>query len=270
MSVFAEALARMTPKQRFFVRSTVVAWSAESEAGAIVTANLNPREHFLPVSRMRKLLLAIYRHRKVEFSALEKSYELECHKHVLKGGVIRCPRPSQVGRVVERQSFLNHLYMSSGGYFVSLEDAEDFLARLIAGDELTERETEIPLSRFAAWVTWDNDAGDGDPFAFAKGNSELLRASLGLDPERRCVDGVLLLRYKAGIQINLVRPTVADAALFLLFEPPDIDFDDHGQTRPWPPGAVADLVSAPTSRPEAVHERQPVLVLDGLPPEVLI
>jgi hypothetical protein len=140
-------------------------------------------------------------------------------------------------------------------HFRTKAHARDFLERLLSGDTPTKAEAAILMSEYSAWVTWDEDGKTADPFRFARtaASADLVRASLGLDPQNRMKGKPLLLFvYSSHSGLDLFRPTIADAGLHRFFEPPPIGNDDYGLTKTWPP-AMAKSLPTLLPRPEAIH-----------------
>lgn len=262
MSSYKRAVRGLSAPEREAIEKSLAAWGTETRLGRIIVSNLNPHERFLPAKPMRALLLAVSKHHGAGFWELASAYEEKCHQHTLKGGEVRnLPRSLLVGRAVEQNAFKNYLKRHCR-HFSSWKQIDDFLQRLLIGAALTAEEKHTFLSLHGSWVTWD--ARDStDPFAFAEPSrsAQYIRACLGLDPEKRCKDGLLLLSYRLEDGCSLFRPTVADADIHLFFQPPPSGCEDHGQTRPWLSGTLSKRFPVPQPRPEGVHERQPMRTL---------
>jgi len=128
---------------------------------------------------------------------------------------------------------------------------------------LSTNETSLFMTAYSAWVTWREDKSGLDPFGFKKNvNASKVRSCCGLDPQRRH-DGkpLMLLVYHADGKVELYRPTIADAGLHELFQPPLPPEHRHGWTQTWP-REVAIPNFRPIARPEAVHERQTLSLIE--------
>lgn len=252
MSSYRRAVQTLTPEQRAQLQKRLGNWSTRSRVGRVIVPNLNPLERFLPAGDMKELLLAICNSPEDDLFLLGDAYKEACYRHIRRGGPAKMETlPILLGRAVERSSFIYWLFQRSG-YFTRQEEAEDFVERLINGDPLEGREPWLLMSQYSAWATWDLDNSENDPFVF--GSAEHVRASLGLDPEARTDRGLLLLVYERPQTLRLFRPTVADAGLFLFFQPPPPPIKSYGLTKPWEPGIAQDSSYSPSPKPEVLHE----------------
>jgi len=253
MSSFLIALASFSPEEQSAIRARLKAWSEKTRTGRTVVDNLDPLEHFLPPEDMKELLQAIYRSPIEDLRMLAKNYQEECYLHIYCGDtVILDNMPVLLGRAVEKDVFINWLYRQCD-FFTLREQAAELVQRLLHGLPLDGFELSLNLSEFATWATWSDESVESDPFAFAASSAEKARACLGLDPEHRFGDGLLMLVYERPADCPLYRPTVADAGLCLFFRPPRASSLAHGWTRPWDPGICELKEYEPVPRPEAVH-----------------
>jgi len=222
--------------------------------GAKIVRNLQ-LEHFLPARLMKEILLAIHRcpiSSSGSTNVLENDYLAECFKYIRMGGEIRGGRPSILGRAVERDNFLQWLLKTK---FVHTDSqARDLLMRLTTSGSLSKNERLLLMSEFSAWITWREDGRDPDPFGFKPRMSAMkIRACIGLDPQRRNDSKPLVvLAYQNRVGLHIYRPTIADAGIHELFEPPHPNENNHGWTQTWPrTTSIAGF--KPISRPEALH-----------------
>jgi hypothetical protein len=252
MSSYKRAAKSLSKRQRRAIRATLVRWSRNSSPGREIVRNIDPLERFLPSDNMKQILTVIYEARNERLDRLEALYASECYKHVRTGGKIRCPAPIAVGRAVEKEVFIE--YLRKLPYFGTAQAAEDFVKRLVKKDSLSKGEASQLMSAYSGWVTWDDSTLGPDPFCFARSaiSAEIVRASLGLDPDGKWRGKPLLLLVYRSSDLDLYRPTVADAGLYLFFEPPPSGLDAHGLTKPRPPG-MNRPISGLQPRPEAVH-----------------
>ena len=264
MNSFGSAMRLISdPTQRKRIRTRLRLWSRDGVGGKIVR-NLQTLERFLPAADMRDILLAIDsgpRHPRPDIRNLEMEFDKECHRHVMRGGVVRCPQPSLVGRAVERDVFA--IWLRQTKFFHTESQVRDFLLRLDSGGPLSPHESVLLMSRFGAWVTWRDVAASPDPFGFTRRISALkVRASCGLDPQRRFSGKPLfLLVYRCHSGLSLIRPTIADAGLHELFQPPIAPESRHGWTQTWPREKSLRGFK-PVSRPEAIHPPESMAHLD--------
>jgi hypothetical protein len=259
MGSYQKAIASFSAEEAVSIEAALVRWATEDDMGREIVKNINPLERFLPKDDMREILDIIRQSSNDPLPVLKKRYDRECHRHVLLGGPVKCPKPVLIGRAVQRDYFVLWLYREHGAYFHNERMAQDFVARLRRGDSLSDYESSILMSAWSAWVTWDEKSADADPFGFMESeNAEEVKGSLGLDPERRW-DGkpLLLLVYHRLQNVELYRPTVADAGLHRFFEPPPIGHDSHGWTKTWPPGMQSSKLRL-KPRPEALHRPVPM------------
>lgn len=236
-------------------------WSSHCLVGHIVASNF-PKERFLPLTSKSNLLAAIDSVTwnsppvRANLEATASAYRNACHRHSREGG----ETPAHVatgllGRAVEFNTFAQALTDAFPSFFYHVDDARDFLLRLSCGDALTSAEATLTMSKLprSAWATWDEEDSTKDPFRFATDASDRVRACIGLDPRGRDRDGLLLLIFRRPLTLHLFRPTIADAALHLFFEPAPPPEDEHGWTRPWLPGSHGIPEDHLLPRPEVVH-----------------
>lgn len=265
---FPVAIARLPSDKQAKVETLLRRWSDESDIGRTVVPNLRDLEHFLDADDMEPILVCLFTHHAiVDLRALEAKYQAECFKYGRRGGAVRedadYPFPQVVGRAVNRVDFEKWLFRAYGPaavnplhrHFQELDDAVDFVDRLLAGGPLTPAEQTFPMSSYGAWVTWMPHLPPADPFAFLETDrADEVRAWLGLDAAYEWE--LLLLRYPFAAA-DVKRPTVADAEIFNYFAPPDSSFELHGWTKPWKTGFLrrAGVTASNVGpRPEGVHD----------------
>jgi len=264
VSSFGSAMKLISdPTQRKRIRVQLRLWSRDGAGGKIVR-NLQTLERFLPAADMLDILLAIDsgpRYPLLDIRKLEVKFNNECHRHVMRGGAVRCSQPSLVGRAVERDVFA--IWLRQTKFFHTESQVRDFLLRLDSGGPLSAHESLLLMSRFAAWVTWRDAATDSDPFGFTRRISALkVRACCGLDPQRRFSGKPLfLLVYCCHSGLSLIRPTIADAGFHELFQPPTAPENRHGWTQTWPREKSLRGFK-PVSRPEAIHPPESMAHMD--------
>lgn len=251
MNTFDSTITRFGPRQQAAIRKVLLRWSREDELGREIVRNVNPLERFLPADDMKPILAVVYGFRSKSITALPDAYQLECFNHTRQGGEVSDPKPTFLGRAVERDAFIGWLYKKYRGYFHTRAFVRDFVRRLLSGDPLTTYESAILTSPYSAWVTWEKSPSPTDPFGFAV-DADHLRACLGLAPPRWHGRPAILIVYERNPGLTVHRPTVADAGLHRFFEPPPIGNDEHGLTKTWP-SSLRKLSTAPIPRPEAVH-----------------
>jgi hypothetical protein len=255
MSSYQKAMTLFSAQEAVAIEAALVRWSTEDEIGREIVRNISPLERFLPKEDMRELLNTLRASCDDPIPLLARRYERECHLHVLMGGAIKGPKPTLIGRAVQRESFVLRLIEEHGSYFHGEKGVDDFVDRLRRGESMSAYEQSILMSAWSSWVTWDERSPAGDPFGFMESNkADEVKDCLGLDPERRS-DGkpLLLLIYNRHPGVELYRPTIADAGLHRFFEPPPTGIDAHGWTKTRPPATHAAGVR-PKPRPEALHK----------------
>ena len=253
MSPYKRAMRKFNHSKRCKIDKTLSSWEQENLHGRVVVPNIL-LERFLPVDHMAAILDIIFQKGSSSIKPLEDEYLSECHKHVLKGKYVHCVFPKTVGRAVEREDFIE--YLRSIRNFYNLDtDIEDFIDEAIyKGSILPEDAKNIPMSRYAAWVTWNKTDFSADPYDFVQyDQAEEVRACLGL-PYRKKGKLVLLI-YKVLDYTTLRCPTIADSGLNLYFKPPGIS-SGHGITKPRPTQdeELKKIKFKPKPRPEAVHK----------------
>ena len=265
-SVFEQALATFPSASQDLILQAMAAWSTADALGPRVVANLR-KERFLSVAHMRELLAVLLDHgtrEPVDWAALRRAYISTCWQRSLEGNeVLLEPRPSMIGRAVTRDRFVRQVFDAFNDRpprSVTLSQVEEFI-----DDLLTSPDPEIPIekagwlmSRRASWVTWNEHDPGGDPFSFGRtGTSIEVAACLGLKWNRLGPNPPLVLIVcERPDACALLRPTVADAADYEYFTPPDPALGDaHGWTMPWPPGEIQPPLTSATvrARPEAIH-----------------
>lgn len=262
-SSFERCLSLLDPDSATSITNLLSRWS-QTNVGRVLATNINPLEHFLPPEDLREILLALDSQPGMDMVGLASIYSEECKKFVLHGDkILLSPPPSVLGRVLTRNSLITAV-MSTGFFSKNRANAEDFVNRLLIGHGMDGDESQLPMSPFAAWVTWDDKDPNGNPFRFAEGKGkDCLLGSLGFDP-RALKEDVILLTYRLPLICHLLRPTVADAGTFPFFEPPYAGFEDYGLTKPWQSPLLKDESLVLSPRPEAVHSSQPLACLIGI------
>lgn len=254
-SSFERCLPLLDARQVTELQGLLNHWSLTG-LGRVLALNINPLERFLPPEDLREILMQLHAVRELDGGKLVSAYAKSCISYVQRGGPIRLDsRPAILGRAITRGRLLDHL-CSTSLFSKNRDGANDFINRLLLGHPLSEAESRLPMSPWAAWVTWDMTGAD-DPFRFAAGlGKDYLQASLALDPRDRKED-LLLLVYRVSVDCPLLRPTIADAGTFPFFAPPPAGFRAHGLTKPWLPSMLKDGSPEPLPRPEAIHPSQP-------------
>ena len=199
-------------------------WSL-SPVGARIVRNVKMLEHFLAPRSMASLLGPLAAG---SLEAIPLIYEHRCRDFKMCGGRVQDP-PPLIGRAVDEETFATRLWERR--VFFSVPQAKEALQRLGNGFGLPDRLRGQLMSPHISWVTFDT--ANGHPWAFADGASaDELRASLGLSIITLGAP-LLLLTYKRSRQLDLFRPTVADAELCEHFEPAGAKSPRHGLTVPW-------------------------------------
>ena len=252
MRSYERAMKKFNHSKRCKIDKILSSWEQKSLYGRIVTPNIFI-ERFLPVDHMSAILDIIFQKGSSSLKVLEDEYQSECYKHVLKGKHLHCAFPKTVGRAVERENFIQYLLGISNVYNIDM-DIEDVIDEAIYKRSiLPEEAKDIPMSRHAAWVTWNKTDSSANPYDFVQHDqADEVRACLGL-PYRK--GKLILLIYKVSY-FTLRCPTIADAGLHPYFQPPGIS-NNHGVTKPRPTQdeELKKIKFQPKPRPEAVHKR---------------
>jgi hypothetical protein len=252
---YDRAIPTFSAAQQRDIEQLLDDWSRHNDIGRTVSENVRGRERFLWKQHMLSLLRVVLRYVGKKLADFEIAYEALCHrKSGLGGNVTLKTLPAKVGRVVDRQQFQNFLLWRYPTIFQVPPHAKMFVDKLISGTPpLSAAEEALVTSAHLSWVTFDEVTGE--PFSFVKhGVADEVRACLGLDPTLR--NTALLLEYQRPAKARLIRPTVADAALFVFFSPPPKNLDAHGLTVPWPAQFLASSIPGfvPKPRPEALQD----------------
>jgi hypothetical protein len=267
MSTYLRLLGSMSLADKNAVQSALQNWSSTCEHGRRVVPNIE-RDRFLPDMAMLELLNTIKTKSTISTASLLDEYSRACWRYSLQGGdVVFASLPVLLGRAVDQEVFIDHLWQHFSKIFLFRGAVERFVDRIVvATTRITPREAAAYMTLHAAWVTWNQRDRLADPFEFASNHrGDEVRANLGLKSKRkgRSAD-LLLLCYKFDGTCKLYRPTIADAALYPFFQPPGDGEDRHGWTVPWPREEISHLPSTVelSPRPEGLHERQSVGILE--------
>lgn len=263
----------MPAAEKAAVQSALQQWASACEHGRRIVPNLE-RDRFLPDAAMLGLLTTVRDNIPVSLPSLLIEYQRKCWSYSLQGGEVTfAPLPALLGRVVDKELFVDYLGHHYSHIFLSRGAVERFVDRItIAGTVITAREAAAFMSLYAAWVTWNERDHAIDPFGFATHNrGDEVRANLGLKNKRKGRSpALLLLCYKFDGTWKIYRPTVADAELYPFFQPPAEGEDRHGWTVPWPRTEVSHLPPSVQllPRPEGLHERRSIGILE-IPARIL-
>lgn len=262
LNSYQKAIINITdPTMLRILEETLRLWAIATDIGRKVVPNLMELERFLPEDKMLILLNTIFLNSGKPFGELEEAYEDECHRHTRAGGEVHSSiSPTRLGKAIDKEYFINWLVdVYRGTHFTTELEAEIFIDELIKGTPLDDDDKVILLgSEYLIWATWSQDSASDDPFHFLRFNmAEEARSCLGID--KKIGGSLILLVYDKPPTLKLYRPTIADAGIFTLFQPPPLGHDVHGYTKPWdlsmlnPDIFVLDPRFRPIPRPEAVH-----------------
>src|SRR5271165_1992964 len=180
-----DALTAFAAAEKAALKDVLMNWADSDGLGRDIVRNLY-LEKFLPGPDMRMLLRTIHDCHSKTLDELRLEYKGACNSNVMQGGTILDPQPVLVGRAVEKESFVQTIFLTYGpigtggtGIFPSRLAAEDFVSRLLSGDALSPNECRLSMSKYAAWVTWNSSAPSTDPFSFSNVATEV-RACIGL------------------------------------------------------------------------------------------
>jgi hypothetical protein len=265
---FSAALPRFSRDQIEILRQVLSSWDLTGVVGSRIRESVEIYEHFLPADPMSELLTVILESEGSSFEDSLSKYRKACWERGLRGGpILNDPPPRIVGNVVDRSTFEARLFELARSEFLLPERVTEFVTRLCAGRRPLTSESSLLLANVhrAMWATWNESNTTADPFSFrgTRRDPDEIRANLGLwhngrfPPLRRPGVPLLLFRYQANGSLTLFRPTIADAAGYPAFRPPEKGFGAHGKTDPWP-APYCDSSWTLQRRPEAVH--RPVAV----------
>ena len=228
-------------------------WARSSSLGHRIYVNLE-RESFLPREGRIGLLTVFSQSTSCDANTLRDRYVAAC-RWSLRGGSIRGNvRPTRIGRAVARDRLVSYLWRRyRKSVFVTLANVRRFVDRIASQGVLYPEERHLLMSEYPVWVTWDDvDPARGAPFQFGPSKqADCARANLGLVSRRPREPRTLLLLVYKNQDIELMRPTVADAADHAYFEPSLCS--DYGRTVPWPK-EIEPAACEVKPRPEALHE----------------
>ncbi len=261
MSVFERALSQFSVTEQPIIRSRMQAWMEACRIGSVIVRNIDDKEHFLPESNMVLLLTAFLNSHGKEDEDLSKEYLNACRLNNMKlaGGKIETEfEPNLLGKAVEYDIFA--AYLRQATYCTTEDEAEMLIDDLRdLSHTLTAGQEKILLSQHLTWATCGLESLDAEPFSFmAHNNADLFRATLGLPYHFRSIRGLILIVYHKPSDLEMYRPTVADAEQHAYFEPPPKSETRCGFTKPWNPGTTGlpadeeEKILKP--RPECVHD----------------
>ena len=260
MSVFERALSQLSATEQLIVRSRMQKWLEACRTGAVVVRNIDDKEHFLPEPQMAVLLTSFLRSHNKEDDYLREEFKRSCRESNMKlaGRKLETRfEPLLLGRAVEYDTFVSDLMRTP--YCTTKEGVEALLDDLRDHNHiLTAAQERILIDQYLSWSTFSLESPDIGPFSFTdRTEADVFRAAIGLSREYRSIHGLILLVYNKPDDLELYRPTVADAELYEHFEPPRKSENRCGFTKPWDPGTTGlpvdeeDRILKP--RPECVH-----------------
>jgi hypothetical protein len=226
-------------------------WESQSRFGQRIVRNIF-REHFLHEDYMSTILRFILDNGQniILWEGFEKEYQQLCYQYTLLGGEIQIPRPQYLGTAIEYDVFYKHL---SDNYKLGKEDIKNFILSIQnANTRLTDVRKKIRLKKYGMWSTWSEHSAEPFDYAVTDRANEI-RANMGLRRED-ARGNLLLFIYIVPPNIDLFRPTIADAGCSQYFEPPS-NFEAHGWTVAWPDdGTMNRYRQNIRPRPECVHD----------------
>jgi hypothetical protein len=238
-------------------------FSVNTRRGRHIVLSLKT-DRFLPVRAMRRIQDILASSANSGDAKTSDDYKLLCYSHVLRGGSVRTPTPPIFGRAIEEEALLDAM-LPANHPRIPVDKLRSLVGRLVAGTMTRADMRALPsikMAPFGIWVTWDRASGGAnDPFAFSSARcADEIRASLGLST-LAVGHPILLITYSSAGVPQALRPTCADAGLYLRFEPPPAPpppaNDAFGLTKPWEeipglPEAIFERLDV-APRPEAVH-----------------
>lgn len=254
MHLYAAARRRLTSREKARLDATLTAWQ-DCESGRSVVKSLQT-EVFLPITDMVAVLKLLASQSGRGLRAVESQFTEKCRRLKFRGGYIRCPLPKRLGRAVTRETFVDYLREQYSDLFDERCDVEQWIDDGLAGVSTSEGFKVISIGQNLIWVTWDPAEKYGDPFSFrTTDRADEVRSCLGLDLKMKGLPLLLLEYNRREERVGLYRPTVTDAEVWPPFDPPILEFERYGLTRPWPRTAFAKGIDdwEPQARPEAVH-----------------
>lgn len=270
--VFDRVLPRFTIEEQKDLYMIFAKWELGTDRGPRIVPNIK-REIFLEDDKFFNLIRVLIDAKNEDIKDIQAKYEKHCWTLTRQGGAVALDSsffPLAIGRAVTRVELKAFLLKSYASFFGIATLVDDFLDRLSQSwCKLTADENRYSMSTFSAWVTWHETDQTADPFSFTRSHSaDEVRAFLGLlrDSGNR-LGPLFLLVYTAANPTELCRPTIADAALYPYFHPPEasamLPLPKHGWTMPWPAQEIAHIHPAlePRARPEAVHAPLPFSLL---------
>lgn len=229
-------------------------WGSTHPFGQIIVKNLDI-EHFLDIKNFSELVRFILFKKNDSIEDFQDEYDEKCYEYKLKGGNVKWKgkKPKYIGTAVDKLVFVEYLTRKYNNIFMNNKDIYNFIEELKQGI-LSRNKKTINLKEFNIWATWNEN--NLNPFSFCKTEeADEIRANLGLPKTLKNIENneILLFIYPISEDINIKRPTIADAGLNQYFKPPSLSFSNHGLTCPLKDEEKFKGYNM-ESRPEGIHK----------------
>ena len=211
-----------TDDEKIGIKQKIEKWSAKSYESRCLCNNIQSEQLLEPEVMVALLKTILYS----RMDELEKRYEEECRKYLLKGKRIyqNDKLPKRYGVAIEKSAFLWTMTRHFG-YHISKDEINGFIGDLLLGEGITGSKFSCWKSIYLkdgqkhVWSTWNENKKD-DPFAFSRRKrAEEVRACLGLPRDESRQEELLLFTYIPPKKFYPRIPTITDAGLYFRFCP---------------------------------------------------
>lgn len=239
---FSDSFNKLKRSEKKRLKDFLEFWKrVRGKEGVIIINNLM-HERFLEETAMDDLVRHILdllkgysKLHKSQINLIEKEIRSAFYQKLqLKGSIIKCPPPLQIGVVVPKNR-LDFDYLKSFKY--NEWELQKFFENISSMKfRKTRKKLWIRDPKYLIWFTWCKQNSDSYPFCFAKlGTKKEVSVFLGLGYEEYNIGKLYAFVFDNNLIHSsggrLYRPTFCDADLGVYFRPPENE-DRFGLTLP--------------------------------------
>lgn len=222
-----------TDEAKAEIKQKLKKWSDKSDESRCLCDNIQSEQQLQLKSMVALLKTILYS----QMDELEKKYEEECRKYLLKGKRIypNDKRPKRYGVAIEKNAFVWTITRHFG-FHINKDEINGFIGDLLLGEGINGSKFSCWKTIYLkdgqkhVWATWHENKKD-DPFAFSKKQkAEEVRACLGLQRDESGQKELLLFTYTSSKKFIPKIPTIADAGLHFRFCPAKGQNCEYGRT----------------------------------------